>query len=136
MTIEVIEEVAVERPQQMNNEGMDTLDPDQVVNEGKPAKQDCHQYHNMMRNQEDRHQYYRAAGTQKDHGRHHDTVEQDGNDYCQPTSSKVLVEDLVTDAMDDEHHWEFHVNEDTRDAHTVMREKHVMTGPGNNRLGI
>ncbi len=46
--------------------------------------------------------------------------------YCQPTSSKVLVEDLITSEEDEQHFKEYHVamdEEDDVDAHQPITGK-------------
>ncbi len=45
----------------------------------------------------------------------HDTEEMAEQDYCQLTSSKVLVEDLVTSEEDERHFQEYHTEENNKD---------------------
>ncbi|PBK79001.1 hypothetical protein ARMGADRAFT_1041109, partial [Armillaria gallica] len=68
------------------------------------------------------------------------------HEYCQPTSSKVLVEDLVTTKEDEDHFHEYHTapDEDEDEKHRiapatrrlwdrpVMREN--LDWPGDNRM--
>lgn len=77
---------------------MDTPDPICTKGDEHPAHKDHHQYYEMVAKQCD--------------------------DYCQPTSSKVLMGDLVTDEVDDKHHREFHMHADHADDPKITREKH------------
>ncbi len=73
-------------------------------------------------------------------------AEKQEDNYCQLTSSKVLVEDLVTDAMDDEHHREFHEHENNAEKPGTTRERRQfwdrpiplesMAWPGDTRMPL
>ncbi len=97
MTLDDCNEGIEEQTQQCAAKDMDTPDPVCTKGDEHPAHEDCHQY-------------YETAAKQCD-------------DYCQPTSSKVLVENLVTDKVDDEHYWEFHMHADCADDPEITREK-------------
>lgn len=51
-------------------------------------------------------------------------VPQPGVEYCQPTSSKVMIENMVTDEMDDEHYHEFHTPDNSQEQTDTVHGRH------------
>lgn len=49
--------------------------------------------------------------------------------YCQPTSSRVRMEDLITDDMDEEHHREFHAGNEEEEYNTAQPRRRFWDRP-------